>query len=324
LSFVFSFAIFNQERVMSDLNRASRPAASVIIPVFNTVKYLEKALDSVLGQTFTDFEVLLLDDGSNDGSSEILDRYQAADSRCRVYHWPNRGIIATRNEGNRLAKADILILMDSDDICLPDRFDKQMRYLNDHPDCVAVGSRILLIDAEDMPITVMGGCFSHEQIDSTNMGGIDAAFFQPTAAVRKSAMDQAGGYRAEYPSAEDFDLFLRLAEIGRLVNLPEVLLKYRQHLSSIGYRQGSQQADSARRAIQDACLRRGLDCPALQDHPHPESDRLDPADAHTKWAWWALKAGYLPTARKYAWNVMKQRPLHIETWRLVVCVLRGR
>lgn len=301
-----------------------KPAASVVIPVYNTAAYLEKAVDSVLGQTFTDFEAILIDDGSTDGSSHILDRYAAQDSRCRVYHRPNRGIIATRNEGNGLAEADVLILMDSDDICLPDRFEKQMRYLSEHPDCVAVGSRILLIDPAERPITIMGGCFSHEEIDSTNMAGVDAAFFQPTAAIRKSAVEQAGGYREAYPSAEDFDLFLRLAEIGKLANLPEVLLKYRQHLSSIGYRQGSQQADSARRAIQDACRRRGIDCPAQLDQTQPLPDRRDPVDAYTKWAWWALKAGYLPTARKYAWKVMTSRPLHIENWRLLACVLRGR
>jgi glycosyltransferase involved in cell wall biosynthesis len=302
----------------------NQPAASVVIPVYNTAAYLEKAVDSVLGQTFTDFEVILIDDGSTDGSSHILDRYAASDNRCRVYHQPNQGIIATRNEGNRLARADILILMDSDDICLPDRFEKQLRYLNEHPDCVAVGSRILLIDPEGLPITVMGGCFSHEEIDSTNMAGVDAAFFQPTAAIRKSEVERVGGYRDAYPSAEDFDLFLRLAEVGKMANLPEVLLKYRQHLFSIGYRQGSQQADSARRAIQDAYRRRGIIRPVQSEPTQPLPDRRAPVEAYTKWAWWALKAGYLPTARKYAWKVMTSRPLHIETWRLFACVLRGR
>ena len=309
---------------MSDLKDLFHPAASVVIPVYNTAKYLEKAVNSVLRQTFTDFELLLLDDGSTDESSAILDRYPVTDSRCRVYHWPNRGIIATRNEGNRLAKADILILMDSDDICMPDRFAKQMAYLLENPDCVAVGSRMLLIDATDMPITLMGNSFSHDEIDSTNISGFDTAFYQPTVAVRKSAMGQVGGYRVEYPSAEDFDLFLRLAEIGKLANLPDVLLKYRQHLSSIGYRKGSQQADSARRAIEDACRRRGLDCPVLEARRQPAPDqRNDPVEAHIKWAWWALKAGYLPTARKYAWRAMMKRPFSIEAWKLWACVLRG-
>lgn len=309
---------------VSDPRNHQQPAASVVIPVYNTAAYLEKAVDSVLNQTFSDFELILIDDGSTDRSGDILDRYAEKDSRCRVYHQPNRGIIATRNEGNRLARADILILMDSDDICLPDRFEKQMRYLAEHPECVAVGSRILLIDPEDLPITVMGGYFSHEEIDATNMAGVDAAFFQPTAAIRKSAVERVGGYREAYPSAEDFDLFLRLAEVGKLANLPEALLKYRQHIFSIGYRLGSQQADSARRAIQDACRRRGIDGPVRPDNMQPLPDRRDPVDAYTKWAWWALKAGYLPTARKYAWKVMTSRPLHLETWRLLACVLRGR
>ncbi len=305
------------------MNGTLRPVASVVIPVFNTSKYLEKAVDSVLGQSFTDFELLLLDDGSTDESSAILDRYQAADSRCIVHHWRNRGIIATRNEGNRLARADIIILMDSDDICMPDRFAKQIRYLDENPDCVAVGSRILLIDSEDMPITVMGDKFSHDEIDSTNISGVDASFFQPAVALRKSAVEQVGGYRAEYPCAEDFDLFLRLAEVGRLANLPDVLLKYRQHLSSIGYSQGDKQANSAMRAIKDACLRRGLDYQDLEAPRQPVVDRRNAADAYIKWSWWALKAGYLPTSRKYAFKALKKRPLNRETWRLCACVLRG-
>lgn len=308
---------------MSNVNGTSRPVASVVIPVFNTAQYLERAVDSVLNQTFNDFEVLLLDDGSSDGSSEILDRYQATDSRCRVYHWPNRGIIVTRNEGNTLAKADILILMDSDDICMPDRFDKQIRYLQTNPDCVAVGSKILLIDAEDMPITEMGNKFSHEEIDSTNMSG-DSIFFQPTVALRKAAVEQVGGYREEFPCAEDFDLFLRLAEIGILANMPEVLLKYRQHLSSIGYRHGNKQADSASRAIKDACRRRGIDYNDLAIRPLPAKDRQDIGDAYIKWSWWALKAGHLPTARKYALKALKEQPLNREAWRVCVYVLRGR
>ncbi len=309
---------------MSESDSSSpQPAASVVMPVFNTVTYLERAVDSVLGQSFTDFELLLLDDGSSDGSSAILDRYQQRDSRCRVYHWPNRGIIATRNEGNRLAKADIIILMDSDDICMPDRFEKQIRFLHENPDCVAVGSKILLVDAEDMPITEMGNKFSHEDIDSTNMSG-DSIFFQPTVALRKAAVEQVGGYRDEFPCAEDFDLFLRLAEIGTLANIPEVLLKYRQHLSSIGYLHGNKQADSAMRAIKDACRRRGIDYNNLSLRPQPAKDRQDIGDAYIKWSWWALKAGHLPTARKYALKALKEQPLNREAWRVCGYVLRGR
>ena len=309
---------------MANVNGLARPAASVVFPVFNALKYLEKAVNSVVAQTCTDFELLLLDDGSNDGSSEILDRYQAADSRCRVHRWPNRGLIATLNEGIRLARADIIIRMDADDICMPDRFAKQMRYLQENPDCVAVGSRILLIDSEDLPITVMGNKFTHAEIDSTNIAGAEASLFHPAVAFRKAAVKQAGGYRAEYPSAEDFDLFLRLAEIGKLANLPDVLLQYRQHLSSIGYRHGSQQADSARRAIEDACRRRGLDLPAPEARRKAGPDqRHNPVDAYGNWAWWALKAGYLPTARKYAARVVARRPFSLASWRLCACVLRG-
>lgn len=304
-------------------HQTSKPTASVVIPVYNTAQYLERAVDSVLNQTFSDIELLLLDDGSTDGSSEILDRYQALDSRCRVFHNPNRGVIVTRNEGNSLARADIIILMDSDDICMPERFEKQLGYLAAHPECVAVGSRMLLIDQDDMPIMYMGDKLTHEEIDSTNISGEAASFYQPTVAVRKAAVDKVGGYRPEYRRAEDFDLFLRLAEVGRLTNLPDVLLKYRQHLSSIGYRHGNEQADTAIRSIKDACRRRGIPYREPSAGDQSEVDRSDAASAYRKWAWWALGAGFLPTARKYAGKALKAAPFSPDTWRLCACVLRG-
>ena len=316
-----SRSIFFQEVNM--VHQALRPAASVVIPVYNTARYLERAIDSVLNQTFTDFELLLLDDGSTDGSSAILDRYQACDSRCRVFHNHNRGVITTRNEGNSMARADIIFLMDSDDICMPDRFEKQFTYLSEHPECVAVGSRILLIDQDDMPIMHMGDKLTHEEIDSTNISGEAACFFQPTVAVRKSAVEKVGGYRAEYRRAEDFDLFLRLAEVGTLTNLPDVLLKYRQHLSSIGYLHGNEQADTAIRSIKDACNRRGIEYREPSAGDQSNIDRSDAASAYRKWAWWALGAGFLPTARKYAGMAIKAAPFSRETWRLCACVLRG-
>lgn len=309
---------------MSRLKSApQRPVASVVIPVYNTETYLAKAIDSVLGQTFTDFEVVLLDDGSTDGSAEILDRYQAMDSRCKVFHGPNRGIIATRNEGNRLAEADIIILMDSDDICLPERFAKQVRYLHDNPACVAVGSKMLLIDDEDLPITEMGDKFSHDEIDSANLSGVGSHIFQPTVALRKDAVQKVGGYRAEFPHAEDFDLFLRLAEIGRLANYPEVFLKYRQHLSSIGYRHREKQVDSTMRAVKDAYQRRGRDYQEFETSK-PDIASQNVTDAYRKWAWWALKAGHLRTAQKYSLKALKSQPFNPETWKLCACVLRGR
>jgi hypothetical protein len=116
------------------------------------------------------------------------------------------------------------------------------------------------------------------------------------------------------------DLFLRLAEFGKLANLDEVLLEYRQHLSSIAYRSSSRQYESAWRAVGDACLRRGIDLPRKPEHSK-ETNPL--AAVHRKWAWWALGAGNLRTARKHALRAIAHQPASLDNWRLCACVLRG-
>ena len=149
------------------------------------------------------------------------------------------------------------------------------------------------------------------------------AICHPTVMARAEAMRRVGGYRPEYYTAEDLDLWLRLAEIGRLANLPEALLKYRQHFQSIGNAQRARQEDAIRRAVADARRRRGLP----QDAPTaaPASTRPGPTglDHMRKWAWWALMSGYVPTARGYAIRCWCRRPFSLESWRLLYCALRG-
>ena len=119
---------------MIDCNEDCVPGASVILPVYNAGKYLEQSIESVLSQTYKNFELLLLDDGSTDGSKEVLEHYAIQDARCKVFSWPNQGLVKTLNEGIRLAKADIIFRMDADDVCIDSRFEKQIDYLSSvHP-----------------------------------------------------------------------------------------------------------------------------------------------------------------------------------------------
>lgn len=299
------------------------PTASVILPVYNAGKYLDAAIESVLGQTFTDFELLLLNDGSTDGSLARLEYYAAQDSRCRLFSWPNQGLVATLNEGIRLARADILLRMDADDLCRPERFERQVTYLQANPECVALGTRVMLIDPEGQPLCLFAGATSHEQIDSAHLAGRGGAIAHPSTAVRKTAVVHVGGYRANFVHAEDIDLFLRLSEVGRLANLPEVLFDYRQHPSSIGYRHAQVQFASTSKAVAEARFRRGLD-KIIQFSTKETSFRtVSLADVHRKWSWWALSGGNLATARKHAFQALVLQPFDIDNFKLVACVLRG-
>jgi len=306
------------------MNRSdAKPAASVILPVYNAERYIDTAIRSVLKQEFSDFELLLLNDGSNDGSAARLEHFAAKDSRCKIHSWSNRGLIATLNTGVALAKAPLLIRMDADDICRPERFSKQIAYMAEYPDCVALGTRIMLIDAQGWPISVFPAKETHNEIDAAHLvaqGGSMIA--HPTVIIRKAALQQVGGYRADFVHAEDIDLFLRLAEVGRLHNLSDVLLDYRQHVDSIGYRHAKQQWQSAHQAVLAAYARRKLLNPPI---PTSMTTYNQPthADVHRKWAWWALKAGNRKTALKHACKATLLAPFCKETLTLCACVLRG-
>jgi glycosyltransferase involved in cell wall biosynthesis len=302
-------------------NAAAQPAASVLLPVFNAARYVEEAIRSILEQSFTNFELLLLDDGSSDDSLAVLQDFAQRDTRCIVHTRENRGLVQTLNEGIALSRADILFRMDADDRSHRLRFEREMAYLREHPDCVAVGTDVMLIDPEGQPLRPFGLPCSHADIDAEHMQGVGSMIVHPTAALRKAALVSVGGYRDAFKHAEDFDLFLRLAEIGQIVNLPDVLLDYRQHLSSIGYSQTSGQLAAKQRALTEARLRRGIVTSGRL--PNPDPPPLRAAAVHRMWAWWALSAGNIATARKHTLLAARLAPFAIENLRLTACVLRG-
>ena len=136
------------------------PAISVLLPVYNAERYLGLAVESVLNQTFDDFELLAFDDGSSYQSLSILREFAAKDSRVRVSSRENRGpLVVALNEMIAIARGPYLARMDADDICRSQRFEKQVAYLEAHPECVMVGSKCLAIDPEGMPIREFVGHF---------------------------------------------------------------------------------------------------------------------------------------------------------------------
>jgi glycosyltransferase involved in cell wall biosynthesis len=304
------------------------PVVSVNMPVRNAERYLPAAIESILGQTLGDLELIAIDDGSTDGSWKILQHYAQRDPRVVTWTRENRGIYTTRNEALSRSRGDFIAVMDSDDIALPERLEKQVEYLRAHPDCVALGARVLMIDPEGEPLCEWFFCETHQEIEDAHMQGRSGAIPNPVCTMRRSAMMAVGGYRQSFNVSEDYDLFLRLAEAGgQLANLPLILGKYRQHLSSVSYTTNEKQRKAAETALRDARRRRGL--PAVETTACPEEMHVDgPArfpelDIHRKWAWWALGAGHVSTARKHALSVVRRAPLSAESWRVLACALRG-
>lgn len=298
------------------------PRISVLMPVFNAERYVEAAVRSVLGQTFRDFELLIIDDGSTDASLSILRRLAAIDSRIRLSSRPNAGIVATLNELLAAASGDLIARMDADDLCRPERFERQCAYLDANPACVALGSRFLFIDSEGWPIFEFMDRFSHDEIEA-GLFKPEIAMLHPTVMLRRGAVCALGGYRADFPHVEDLDLFLRLAEVGRLANLPDVLLEYRMHLSNVSHQHTIAQSQAALRAVDEARRRRGLDPGLFSTTPTPSTTSETRAQLHRKWAWWALGAGNVRTARKHATRAMMVEPWSWQNLRVLASALRG-
>ncbi len=297
------------------------PTISVVMPVYNAERYLAEALDSILVQTFSDFEFIILDDGSTDTSLEILRRSAARDSRIRLISRPNTGIVGALNDALQASRGEYVARMDADDVSLPDRFERQISYLRKHADCVGVGSAILLIDADGDPICRQQWSMSHEQIEAELLQG-RGGLAHPTAMLRRADVLQVGGYRPHVQYAEDVDLWLRLGESGRLANIPDVLLNYRVHPGSLCTTRHVQQALACERAVREAYERRGLVFPRRlsQRIVQRPMTRLDP---YCSWIGNAILAANFTTARKHAKQLRRQRPCSVVSWALTAAAMLG-
>ncbi|WP_300039406.1 glycosyltransferase [uncultured Roseobacter sp.] len=293
------------------------PRVSVLLPVYNAETWLGVAMDSILAQSFTDFELLVHDDGSTDGSLAILQDYAARDRRVVLTSEPNKGLIATLNQLIDAAQGDLIARMDADDIALPERFAKQVAWLDQNPDYVLLGTSTLMIDAAGRPIAVNTAPQGHDSIDDNNLRGV-TALEHPSVMMRRAALETVGGYHDSCPHAEDIDLWLRMAEVGRIENLGDVLLKYRVHDQSVSALKQEEQSASCRRACEDAWARRGVN--ASFDH---KPWRLEPTRAsrsayYVKYGWKAWHFGFRDTWRHYALRAVQTNPTSVQAWKLLV------
>lgn len=285
---------------------------SVLLPVYNVGPYLADTLDSLLNQTFADFELLAHDDGSTDNSLEILHDYAARDPRLKITTGSNQGIVKTLNQLAGAAQSDLLARIDGDDICRADRFEKQVAFLKAHPETGVLGSFVTCIDSENRPICDFTPPQHHDEIDNAHIKSGGPCIWHPAVMMRAQALKAAGGYSTDYPHTEDYALWLRMGEITRLANFPEPLVCYRLHLESVSVTKRDIQVNSAARAWKDACDRRGIS-------PEPPSPRHAPEETEVmqKWAWWAISAGHRGTARHYAMQVFRRQPFALSSLRLL-------
>ncbi|HYH14370.1 MAG TPA: glycosyltransferase [Flavisolibacter sp.] len=209
------------------------PVISIIFPAFNSASFIKEAIDSLLQQTFMDFELIIINDGSTDNTEAIVQSY--TDSRI-VYskNETNQGLIYTLNKGIKMARGAYIARMDADDICLPNRLAVQKQWLDSHPETAVVATLIEFID-ENNTVT---GYWKLDKLTITfaairKVMPYENCIAHPSVMARKSILETYL-YNPEQQHIEDYDLWLRLIADGhRIEKIPQVLLQYRVHSSSI-------------------------------------------------------------------------------------------
>lgn len=216
------------------------PEVSVILPVYNADLFLEESIQSILGQFYSDIELIVVNDGSSDRSADIISGWAAKDVRLKVFNQQNAGLVSALNKGIELANGKYIARMDADDIAVPDRLGKQVAYLEANPDISVLGTQMEIFGDDVKKYKRSKYPTQPSRVLKELQAGRNP-ICHPSVMMRRSTLNDIGGYRSFFTSAEDYDLWLRLSEVSGIANLPEVLLRYRQHGGSITATKAQQQ-----------------------------------------------------------------------------------
>jgi glycosyltransferase involved in cell wall biosynthesis len=235
------------------------PEISVVMPVYNAGHFLEAAIRSVLSQTFSAFELIIIDDGSTDGSWDVITSFN--DPRIVPVRQQNAGLATTLNRGVAMAKAQIIARMDNDDVCLPDRFKRQFEFMQGNPSVALCGVWAEIINERGEQT----GRFLRHPANSARLAMellFNNPFVHAGVMFRKKAFDAAGGYSTDPRFFEDHHLWSEIGAHSKLANLPEVLVQYREVKDSMS----RSTSDYAERVINQSVLNLGRYAPGYREN----------------------------------------------------------
>lgn len=299
------------------------PAVSIVMSVYNGKSLLPATMDSMLNQTWKDFEFIIIDDGSNDGATDLLQDYASRDSRIRLTVRENKGLTYTLNEGLRQATAPLIARMDADDISMPDRLEKQVRFMNEHPDVVLLGGAHDYIDVQGRRLFTIRPPLDDSSLQQQCLEGT-TPICHPLAMFRRDAVLKVGGYDESYAVAQDLELWLRLGEIGKLACLPDVILQYRLHDKSLSETRQALQVSEMRQACEAAWKRRGIQGTFKGEKGWRADGEAGSVLRQTlKFGWWAWKSGEKSTARSYGLKAIRLSPFSAEGYKLVMASFKS-
>jgi cellulose synthase/poly-beta-1,6-N-acetylglucosamine synthase-like glycosyltransferase len=202
------------------------PSVSVLLPVYNGAADIERSVHSILNQTFADFELIIINDGSKDNSLEILKTI--SDPRIRLFDQSNMGLAATLNKGLSLSQGELIARQDQDDLSRPDRLEKQVNYFQQHADCILLGAAAEIWCGDEPTERAHDHPQSHPRLAFELL--FNNPFVHSSVMMRRQALMELGGYSTDSTRQppEDYELWSRMARHGRVANLPERLLIYRE------------------------------------------------------------------------------------------------
>ncbi len=297
------------------------PTVSVLIPVYNGASYLRKAIDSILHQTYKNFELLITDDGSTDQSPIILQAYTKLDQRIQVISRENRGLTPTLNEMIWRSRGEFIAILEQDDIALPERLAQQVEFLRVHPDVVCISGAQELIDEAGRFLTCLQLPENDQDIQSLALAG-HGSMAHPGVMIRRTALVTIGGYDETMTLAHDLDLWLRLGEIGKLANLRNPVMQYRLHNKSLSERYCMKQRREAKLACEKAWKRRGITGHFEATEPwRPGPDRTSRLFFTLKYGWWAFNSRQRGTAIHYGLRAITINPFKLESWKLLIAAI---
>ncbi len=233
------------------------PIVSVLMSVYNGERWLFESITSVLNQTFSNFEFVIVNDGSSDSSRQIIATFASSDSRVRVLDKDNTGLADSLNQGVDFAQGDWIARIDADDICEPHRLAEQVAFVKAYPRTVLLGSGLMEIDEEGRAGLTYRYPEKHAEL-VLNLERRKPFFAHSSAFFRKESFHRVGCYRSRIKRAEDYDLWLRLSEVGEIACQGAALVRIRKHGGQISYDEGGRrQLLDSHVALASYILRRG-------------------------------------------------------------------
>lgn len=270
------------------------PKVSVLMPAYNAEKYIGEAIESILNQTFTDFEFIIINDGSKDNTADIVKRYAAQDKRIKfINNSENKGLIAVLNEGLDVCRGVYIARMDSDDISFPERFAKQVEYMDAHPECGVLGTWVEKIG------THMKRIFRNRaKVRVLDMIVHGSQVVHPSAMIRRSVLVENNiKYDPQYKYAEDYAFWVDILQCAEIHNLHDILLKYRWHNNNVSLVHENEQnmcTERIRHKILSKLLSSDIDIKKISHITKESNERF-------------YLFGFLPVIRRKQYSIFKTK-----------------